>query len=71
MQHAARPQPATCAQSRSRNDPGVPRPRGMRAGGRQPDSTAHARTPCLQPSSPCVLSPDPVTTPGRPVPGGC
>ena len=65
--HAARPQPATCAQSRPRDDPGVPRPRGMRAGGRQTALPVHA----LQPPPPCVLSPDPVTTPGRPVPGGC
>eukprot|EP00966_Prymnesium_polylepis_P288639 6667039-Prymnesium_polylepis.1 len=25
----------------------------------------------LQPPPPCVISPDPVTTTGRPVPGGC
>eukprot|EP00966_Prymnesium_polylepis_P060489 1403533-Prymnesium_polylepis.1 len=29
------------------------------------------RRPRAPPPFPCVLSPDPVTTPGRPVPGGC
>eukprot|EP00966_Prymnesium_polylepis_P290129 6702339-Prymnesium_polylepis.1 len=42
----------------------------MRAGGDQTD-----RTDCPRPPrsfhSPCVLSPDPVTTPGRPVLGAC
>eukprot|EP00966_Prymnesium_polylepis_P043706 1013109-Prymnesium_polylepis.1 len=45
----------------------MPRSRGMRAGGRQTLLPVHA----LQPPPPCVLSPDPVTTPGLPVPGGC
>eukprot|EP00966_Prymnesium_polylepis_P273282 6313087-Prymnesium_polylepis.1 len=49
----------------ARDDPGVPRPRGMRACGGAPDRTALASLACgLHP--PCVLSPDPVTTPGRP-----
>ena len=67
VQHAAWPPPAPCAQSRPRDDPGVPRSRGMRAGGRPTSLPVHA----LQPPPPCVLSPDPVTTPGLPVPGGC
>ena len=67
VQHAARPPPALCAQSRPSDDPGVPRSRGVRSGGRQTLLPVHA----LRPPPPCVLSTDLVTTPGLPVPGGC
>eukprot|EP00966_Prymnesium_polylepis_P118964 2749911-Prymnesium_polylepis.1 len=40
----------------------------MRAWGRQTARPVHALQP-PPPCDPCVLSPDPVTTRGRPVPG--
>eukprot|EP00966_Prymnesium_polylepis_P056294 1302428-Prymnesium_polylepis.1 len=43
---------------RPRDDPGVPRPRGVRAGGRKTALPLYPRPPRGL-HSPCVLSPDP------------
>eukprot|EP00966_Prymnesium_polylepis_P031266 726835-Prymnesium_polylepis.1 len=43
----------------------------MRAGGRQTALPMHARPAAFATVCVCLLSPDLVTTPGRPVPGGC
>eukprot|EP00966_Prymnesium_polylepis_P263258 6080769-Prymnesium_polylepis.1 len=46
---APRPLLPVCAQSRPRDDPGVPRPRGLHAGGRQTAPPARRAAGCVPP----------------------
>ena len=64
--YAPRPQLPVCAQSRPRDDPGVPHPRGMRAGGRQ---TA-LPSPAPRPPPPVCAQSRPRDDPGVPRPRG-
>ena len=75
MPHECRPRCPQCPRAPQHAPPSTPPPwrKACPTAARPPPALcalAHG-TPRRSPASSCVFSPDPVTTPGHPVPGGC